>query len=271
MNDINILCSLNDAYVNPMLVMLNSMQKHNQEKKTLFVFSTSLSEESEKRIRDFLSDKNFEVNIYRLEFKDLCKYKILSNDIFLRIFAFHYLPKEIDKVLYLDADAVFLNDVRKIYDTNLDGKLMACVMDIGAGNLLLDNYFKKLKINHQYFNAGMLLMNLKEIRKRWNAEKVMAYIEENNEKFRFQDQDVLNTLCKAEDLVFLERNCNYQIKKANKIKDIDKIVFLHFLSRPKPWMHCHLNKKEELFWKDWEREDLFHKMTKEEKKNIKKK
>lgn len=121
MDNINILCSLNDAYVNPMLVMLNSMQKHNQEKKNLYVFSTSLSEKSERKIRDFLTDKNFEVNIQRIQFKNISKYKFMSNDIFLRIFAFHYLPKDVEKVLYLDADAVFLNDVRKIYDTDLGG------------------------------------------------------------------------------------------------------------------------------------------------------
>lgn len=55
MDNINILCSLNDAYVNPMLVMLNSMQKHNQEKKNLYILSTALSEDSEKRIREFLA------------------------------------------------------------------------------------------------------------------------------------------------------------------------------------------------------------------------
>ena len=269
MDNINILCSLNDAYVKPMLVMLNSMQKHNQEKKNLYIFSTSLSEDSEKKIRDFLTDKNFEIKIYRLNFKNISRYKFMSNDIFLRIFAFHYLPEEVKKVLYLDADAVFLGDVRKIYDTNLDGKLMAAVMDVGNGNLLLANYFKKLKLDHKYFNAGVILMNLKEIRKRWNADDVMKYIEEHNSKFRFQDQDVLNTLCKDSDLVLLERGCNYQIKKANKVKDVDKIVFLHFLSRPKPWQHCRLNKKEELFWKDWERDDLFHKMTKEDKRKKK--
>ncbi len=54
MDNINILCSLNDAYVKPMLVMLNSMQKHNHEKKNLYIFSTSLSDESENIIREFL-------------------------------------------------------------------------------------------------------------------------------------------------------------------------------------------------------------------------
>lgn len=201
----------------------------------------------------------FEVFIKRIQFKNLCKYSCLSNDIFLRIFAFDYLPKTVEKVLYLDADAVFLNDVRKIYDTNLDGKLMACVKDIGYRGVA--EYFNSLNLDHPYFNAGMLLMNLKEMRTRWNADEILKYVEENNSKFQFQDQDVLNTLCKAKDLVFLEKNCNYQVWKRSWVINFKKIVFLHYLSRPKPWDTLHLNRKEKYFWKDWEREDLFHKKT----------
>ncbi len=191
----------------------------------------------------------------------MCKNPKLSNDIFLRIFAFEYLPKGVEKVLYLDADAVFLNDVRKIYDTNLDGKLMACVMDVGYNNVKMKEYFKKMNLDHLYFNSGVLLMNLKEMRKRWNADDIMKYIEENNSRFSFPDQDVLNTLTKNDELVFLDKYCNFQMFVSKLRLSYHKVVFLHYLCRPKPWQHYFLNIHEWLFWKDWERKDLFHKMT----------
>lgn len=138
---------------------------------------------------------------------------------------------------------------------------MACVMDVGYDDVQAVEYFNSLNLDHLYFNAGMLLMNLKEMRKRWNADEILKYIEENNSKFRFQDQDVLNTLTKNDDLVFLEKYCNYQVWRKTQVDSFEKTVFLHFLSRPKPWKHYILNEKEKYFWKDWERKDLFHKMT----------
>ena len=206
----------------------------------------------------------FKTCIKRIEFKDLCNNPGLSNDIFLRIFAFEYLPKTVEKVLYLDVDTVFLNDVRKIYDTNLEDKLVAVVKDIGCKNFKINKNFKALNIDHVYFNSGMLLMNLKEMRKKWKANDILKFIEEKALHFSYQDQDVLNVLTKKDDLVFLEKWCNYQMRPSSHCLSFKNVVFLHFLNKPKPWEHYKIKKHQQLFWADWNRDDLFHKMTKEE-------
>ena len=117
-----------------------------------------------------------------------------------------------DKILFLDADTIITGNLVDFYKTNLSNIYCAAVRDWGLNiqrkksNITLkinnngatmsiaDFMHKKLKFSESdclnYFNSGVLLLNLKKIRKD-NLEKQMIQYVENND-LMFPDQDVLN-------------------------------------------------------------------------------
>ncbi len=117
-----------------------------------------------------------------------------------------------ERILFLDADTFVLNDLSAFYNQNLDGYYLAAVNDYGMlSDLKTDNklklgnetveikdYFKKIrKWNNtdmqRYFNSGMLLMNLDEMRKNNVQEQMIDSLKYNI--FAFPDQDCINYVC----------------------------------------------------------------------------
>lgn len=115
--------------------------------------------------------------------------------IFLRLFAdeISELP---DKILYLDADIVFYDDIKKLYDINVENYDFAASKD----------YFGRWFIDYKYLNSGVLLMNLKKMRE----SKVLAECREMciNKKMLLPDQTALNRKCKKK--LYLPRKYNEQ-------------------------------------------------------------
>ncbi len=247
-DEINILYCLNDAYLYPMINMLYSMRLYNQTRVNVFVLTTSFSEQSEQKLIEHCQKLNVNAHIQRIEFEaEMKNAGHYSVDMYLRIFAFKYLPSNIHKILYVDADMLFCDDVEKIYDNNISNCKIACVAEPCQKKL------KKLKhrlgVEHLYFNSGMLLMNLDNIRKGWNEENVWNYIKRYTPLLTYPDQDILNVMCKEEDLMFLNGICNNMIRHnslKNKTKDT---VLVHYVGKKKPWNVQFLRKHERLFWK----------------------
>lgn len=95
-----------------------------------------------------------------------------------RLFAPQYV--EDDKVLYLDSDCVVLKSIDELFEIDLKDNLFAGVIEPSKSS------------SEPYFNAGVLLLNLKQWREENITEKVMNII---NKKFlRYPDQDALNII-----------------------------------------------------------------------------
>ena len=96
----------------------------------------------------------------------------------LRLFA-----DEIDdmpeKLLYLDVDLLFQQDIRLLYDVDIEGYEYAAARD----------HYGKYLINPNYINAGVLLLNMKEIRRTGLFEKARKLIQ--TKKLVFADQSAI--------------------------------------------------------------------------------
>ncbi|MBQ9514786.1 MAG: hypothetical protein IJR57_01625 [Ruminococcus sp.] len=84
-----------------------------------------------------------------------------------------------DKVLYLDADVLFNRDVHLLYDIDVTGYEYAAARD----------HYGKYLINPHYINAGVLLFNIAEMKKRNTFLK--ARNELRKKKLTFADQSAL--------------------------------------------------------------------------------
>lgn len=91
-----------------------------------------------------------------------------------------------DKLLYLDADIMFNQDIHLLYDTDIDD------FEYAASN---DHYGKYL-VKPDYINAGVLLLNMQMIKKTGLFKKARFLLKK--EKLIFADQSAIyrNTLKK---------------------------------------------------------------------------
>ena len=89
---------------------------------------------------------------------------------------------EEDRILYLDVDTIVCDDLRPLFEMDMTGKWWGAV----------EEYKGKWKPTEHYYNAGVSLFNLKQMREDNAVEKFIDNI--NNNVHPFPDQDCLNEL-----------------------------------------------------------------------------
>lgn len=133
----------------------------------------------------------------------------ISTSTYLRLTLHRILP-ELNQVIYSDVDVLFCGSLGEIWKTQIGDNLLAGVK--GANNFKKTwEIYEKQTYSEQldglagkYINAGILLMNLKKIRE-WNPDELWSQM--SQQKYHYQDQDILNITCKGK-IVFwgLENN-----------------------------------------------------------------
>lgn len=107
--------------------------------------------------------------------------------------------KEYDKALYLDCDIVVNGDISKFYNFNIGNNLVGAIQE--EVMFINEDFIRYAPLNLgvptlKYFNAGVLVMNLKEFRRQDIYTKFINLIMEKQFPVA-QDQDYLNVLCKG--------------------------------------------------------------------------
>ncbi len=132
-------------------------------------------------------------------YADSYKVRGISAGTYLRLALPELLP-EIDRILYMDADILVRGSLRALWETPMEGKVLAAVK--GAVNLPDKwewnsgrDYWHLLNGQQgKYINAGVTLLNLSEIRRR---DLKKTWDELARQKLYYQDQDILNITCKG--------------------------------------------------------------------------
>ena len=116
------------------------------------------------------------------------------------------LPVNIDKILYIDCDIVVLNDISEFWNTDITQYAIGCIEDIGSDE---EEYYSRLQYDkkYSYFNAGVLLINLKYWREHKIDEMCEQYFLAHSDRIRFNDQDLLNALLYKDKLFVPFRWC----------------------------------------------------------------
>ena len=228
-----------ENYLPYLSISLDSV-KTNRNKKykyNIHILHTGI-QDSKKEVILNMQEENF--NIFFVDVNE--KLKEVNNDLQIRDYytgATYYrifianLFKEYQKAIYLDSDTIILGDISKLYDVNLNNNLVGAVTDgvVSAHPIFQDYCIKGLGIlPNNYFNAGVLLMNLRQFRKECFYEKFISLLKE----YKFvvaQDQDYLNVLCKDK-VKYLPLSWNTMpIGGEGKIKP----NLIHYNLTLKPW------------------------------------
>ncbi len=147
---------------------------------------------------------------------------------------------DFDKVLYLDCDTIVNKSLSGLYKTNINNYYIAGV---------IDSYEKenceRLSLN-KYVNAGVLLINLDLWRKDNVTQRLFDWTINNQDKIKWQDQDVLNVVLQ-EKILYLPEEYNAQVSKLEfgNTKEFNKIGYnatiIHYVGHLKPWNDIEFN------------------------------
>ena len=144
---------------------------------------------------------------------------------------------------------MILDDIANLYNTDLENNLVGATTDMAVSGIpVFADYVEKVvgvRSYKNYFNAGVLLMNLKELRNFKFQEKFLMSL--SMIKFSVaQDQDYLNRICKGR-VKFFDKNWN-RMPLESDIGDEENVKLIHFNLAYKPW-HFENIKYQEYFWK----------------------
>ncbi len=202
---------------------------------------------------------SFDRNIYFLNVESLLKSDMKqqrgSLSTFSRLYLTRLMPENIDKVLYLDCDILVVNSLEGMYNTELGDNYIAgvndCVSDGHLANI-------GLKSGDNYFNAGVLLINLDAWRKDNVIEKFDSFLKDYDNDVPYADQGIVNGVMSHKSmklslenncytalydfeyndlLIFRKPTCYYSEDEVNKAKNNPTIVHFttSFLSL-RPWI-----------------------------------
>ena len=257
----------NDKFINQVSALITSIII-NGSKTNLFYFyilNSDITEQNQILLKNHLYQYN---KAYQINFIDMKKYtsneilqKYLNSDTYITpetYYRFYIIQMfaEYKKVLYLDCDMIVVDDISKLYSINIDNYYAAVVEDFAVVNSFIKNrqeLYSKYSWN-QYleeklhkkdkicFNAGMLLLNLENLRKDKIEQKLFDFLEQES-PLQYQDQDVLNAVfdCKVK---FIDEKFNLLQSRFTK-----EPVIVHYIGSNKPWNSYKANEYFELYWK----------------------
>ena len=151
-------------------------------------------------------------------------------------------------MLYLDPDILVIRPVRPLYETQLGDSLLAAASHSGLTGM--SDYVNKIRLSNyeaeSYYNSGVLLMNLPQMREEMRPADIFAYAREYEERLILPDQDILNGLYGTRILGVDDSVWNYDARRYDRYwlgshgeKDMDWVMqhtaILHFCGKNKPW------------------------------------
>ena len=248
LNNINLLVTIDKKYVEPLCVMLSSYGvNHKGLKTSLYIAHSSLGCEELGRIEAVANEYGIAVHsivITEHWFENTPVLDRLPEESFYRLMAFHYLPKEVDRCLYLDPDIIIRRNLSDLYFTDLGGNYIAAASHTYGIMNPVNTIRLGTQDNRRYFNSGVLLMDIAAIRSHLTLQKVLDTLEENIQRLWLGDQDLINILFCGKTLVLDEKIYNLderafrRSRKKFTLDDVaEKTAIVHFNGKHKPWLN----------------------------------
>lgn len=250
-NTINILCATDEKYAPYCGVMLTSfLENHKAFHTEVFIIVKSRMKAGKKLHR--LEERyDVNVNIIEFPFKDVVSnfplnVTYLSLETYYRLFAAELLPKELDRILYLDCDIIVDGDVSEIYFSDMVSISAFVVEDIPENILISHPERLGYPKEKGYFNAGVMMINLSYWREHNILKRSIVYIKNHHDILIYNDQDVLNVILQDskknvsliynfQHLAVLKKNYDKYDNKTKTVINTQNPKIIHYVSGLKPW------------------------------------
>lgn len=196
---INLVLACDDNYAQHAAITLMSAYEKSKNKSNIesFVLDGGISKDKKEKIQRSIEQYGGKVSFIKIDeddYKDMYTSYQYSQAIYYRLALPNLLNKK--KCIYVDCDLLFLDDIEKLWNINLNGHPVGAIEDIGL-TTSKKRFLEKqksigLKAGSSYFNSGVVIMDLEQWREKSYSSLAMELAANND--FTSHDQDVLNKL-----------------------------------------------------------------------------
>lgn len=255
---VHVFFASDERYLPYLSIALTSLSAHASDEYIydVKILSEDFSDAALDATRDVIKG-NIEVSVYDLKerlsnIKGRLRLRLrdyYSESIYYRIFI-PSLFTDLGRAVYLDSDIILLDDISKLYFSDIGDNLLGAVTDesVIAEPVFCDYVKRQIGVGSpaEYFNSGVLLMNLDGMREAGIESTFLDLLQTHNFNTVAPDQDYLNLLCRGR-VHYLSSGWN---KHAIPERDIDpsELHLIHFNMFNKPW-HYDGVPYEECFWR----------------------
>ena len=145
-----------------------------------------------------------------------------------------------------DPDILIINPIRPLWETDLRGNLFGAAAHTGKTELANSVNQLRLGTQRDYYNSGVLLMDLDAGRREIRPQALFDYVEKHRKELILPDQDLLNGLfswrvLELEDVLwnYDARNYSNYLLRSGGVCDLrwvmEHTAILHFCGKEKPW------------------------------------
>ena len=255
---IPIFYTITDDYAKYAAASINSIMKHANPDRyyRVIIMYDRLSLRNRWLLRNMVT-RNVAIEFHKMKYSlylqiimHYCSMRSGSGDFFAKPVYYYraFIPRmflQYDKGIYVDSDTIMMDDIAELYDMELGENVIAARPDLKVAMVpeFVDYVEKALGISHgDYVNSGVLLMDLKKLRKEHYITKMTDLIKEDADLVA-PDQDYLNVILKGK-IKHLGKEWNLQPEG----EDPKGAKILHYNLSKKPWYHDDVTAGEE-FWK----------------------
>lgn len=250
-NTLNIAYGIDKNFILGCAISITSILANNPISNFSFhIFTNNISYDFEKKLNLLSKQYHTEITLYLVDDKSLSilpttKYWTIAT--YFRFIVADYFYKQIDKILYLDADIICKGSLSELFSLKFDNNIAYVVND--KDNIWWNKCavrLKESKLSKGYFNAGFLLINLNNWHEADINNKALGLLCDNSQsaKLTHLDQDVLNILL-LDKVKYLDKkynqqvSINYELKKKFRVIPYspinDDTLLIHYIGPTKPW------------------------------------
>lgn len=254
----NIVYTVDNKFVPQLATGICSICENNKDEELCFyVVSKGITDNNKDALTKYVSTYGKKLCIIELsDIKDYVDFDFDTsswNDIVLaRLFLDRWLPDDVEKILYLDGDTMVRGSLHDLWKIDLTNYV------IGAAVEPTVNGKRKKAINLEstkpYYNAGVLLINMKKWREMDAGKIVLDFYRKHQGRLFANDQCAINGALK-DDILQIPisynffnsyRFYNYKslvkmmkparfISKEEYQRSCNHPVIIHFLGEERPW------------------------------------
>ena len=230
-----------DGYAMPLATALRSIVEANRSGGPIefHVLFDKFSERAKGKVLDSLPTGTAVINWVPVDLSPYQEFEVFhyaSKMTFARFLIPNMFPESVSRVLYLDSDILVIDDLRALWQTDLEGAVLGAVEDH------IDRLLKTGEPGlagvprvQCYFNAGVLLIDLARWRKERVSERALEYLTKNP-RSPYADQDAINVAC---DGVWKKLDARWNFHEHHYEKRLSEMArrlgIVHFVTNLKPW------------------------------------
>ena len=178
-NIVNIAYITDAGYIVPTVVSLTSLVQNSKNNihYNIYILHPSLEVEIQKM---FLNYQSSNIKIELIDITNTLKLINIKNNItkknvtktaLVKFFLCDIL-KNIDKILYIDGDTLILSDLKDLYNSDIESYYCGAVRDV-PWVLHGKKKLNQIRFSYDYFNSGVLLLNLDKMRSDLISSKLL--------------------------------------------------------------------------------------------------